>query len=262
MRSAAARLATLLACVLLTLPLAAPASESVKLDRLPADISPSDPASLQRGAQVFVNYCLGCHSANYMRYNRLTDLGLTEPQIVDNLVFTGVKVGDLMKTAMDPKDSKEWFGAPPPDLTVIARARASSAGSGADWLYSYLRGFYRDPSRPSGWNNTVFPNVGMPHVLWQLQGEPVLKTEAQTIPVGSKRDVEKREVQKLVLSKPGAMKPAEYDRMVADLVNYLSYMSEPARSFRVQLGIYVLLFLSVLLVLAYLVKNEYWKDIH
>jgi len=262
MRSAAARLATLLACVLLTLPLAAPASESVKLDRLPADISPSDPASLQRGAQVFVNYCLGCHSANYMRYNRLTDLGLTEPQIVDNLVFTGVKVGDLMKTAMDPKDSKEWFGAPPPDLTVIARARASSAGSGADWLYSYLRGFYRDPSRPSGWNNTVFPNVGMPHVLWQLQGEPVLKTEAQTIPVGSNRDVEKRVVQKLVLSKPGAMKPAEYDRMVADLVNYLSYMSEPARSFRVQLGIYVLLFLSVLLVLAYLVKNEYWKDIH
>jgi ubiquinol-cytochrome c reductase cytochrome c1 subunit len=262
MRSAAARLATLLACVLLALPLAAPASESVKLDRLPADVSPSDPASLQRGAQVFVNYCMGCHSANYMRYNRLTDLGLTEPQILDNLVFTGVKVGDLMKTAMDARDSKEWFGAPPPDLTVIARARASGAGSGADWLYSYLRGFYRDPSRPNGWNNTVFPNVGMPHVLWQLQGEQVLKTEARTIPVGSQGDVEQREVQKLVLSKPGAMKPAEYDRMVADLVNYLSYMSEPVRSFRVRLGIYVLLFLGVLLVLAYLVKNEYWKDIH
>jgi ubiquinol-cytochrome c reductase cytochrome c1 subunit len=262
MRSAAARLATLLACVLLALPLAAPASESVKLDRLPADVSPSDPASLQRGARVFVNYCMGCHSANYMRYNRLTDLGLTEPQILDNLVFTGVKVGDLMKTAMDARDSKEWFGAPPPDLTVIARARASGAGSGADWLYSYLRGFYRDPSRPNGWNNTVFPNVGMPHVLWQLQGEQVLKTEARTIPVGSQGDVEQREVQKLVLSKPGAMKPAEYDRMVADLVNYLSYMSEPVRSFRVRLGIYVLLFLGVLLVLAYLVKNEYWKDIH
>ena len=256
------RLATLLACVLLALPLAALASESVKLDRLPADVSPSDPASLQRGAQVFVNYCLGCHSANYMRYNRLTDLGLTEAQILDNLVFSGAKVGDLMKSAMDPKDSKEWFGTPPPDLTVIARARASSAGSGADWLYSYLRGFYRDPSRPNGWNNTVFPNVGMPHVLWQLQGEQVLTTEAQAIPVGSKGDVEKREVQKLVLSKPGAMKPAEYDRMVADLVNYLSYMSEPVRSFRVQLGTYVLLFLGVLLVLAYLIKNEYWKDVH
>jgi len=248
--------------MLLALPQAAFASESIKLDRLPADVGPSDPASLQRGVQVFVNYCMGCHSANYMRYNRLADLGLTDGQILDNLVFTGAKVGDLMKTAMDARDAKEWFGAPPPDLTVIARSRASSAGSGADWLYSYLRSFYRDPSRPNGWNNTVFPNVGMPHVLWQLQGEQVLKTEVQAIPVGSKGDVEKREVQKLVLGKPGAMKPAEYDRMVADLVNYLSYMSEPARSSRVQLGIYVLLFLSVLLVLSYLVKNEYWKDIH
>jgi ubiquinol-cytochrome c reductase cytochrome c1 subunit len=256
------RLATLLTSMLLALPLAALASESVKLDRLPADVSPNDPASLQRGAQVFVNYCMGCHSANYMRYNRLADLGLTETQIRDNLVFTGAKVGDLMKTAMDASDSKDWFGTPPPDLTVIARSRSSSAGSGADWLYSYLRGFYRDPSRLNGWNNVVFPNVGMPHVLWQLQGEQVLKTEVQTIPVGSQGDVEKREVQKLALSKPGAMKPAEYDRMVADLVNYLSYMSEPTRSFRVQLGIYVLLFLGVLLVLAYLVKNEYWKDIH
>jgi len=248
--------------MLLALPQAAFASESIKLDRLPADVGPNDPASLQRGVQVFVNYCMGCHSANYMRYNRLADLGLTDGQILDNLVFTGAKVGDLMKTAMDARDAKEWFGAPPPDLTVIARSRASSAGSGADWLYSYLRSFYRDPSRPNGWNNTVFPNVGMPHVLWQLQGEQVLKTEVQAIPVGSKGDVEKREVQKLVLGKPGAMKPAEYDRMVADLVNYLSYMSEPARSSRVQLGIYVLLFLSVLLVLSYLVKNEYWKDIH
>jgi len=248
--------------MLLALPQAAFASESIKLDRLPADVGPNDPASLQRGVQVFVNYCMGCHSANYMRYNRLADLGLTDGQILDNLVFTGAKVGDLMKTAMDARDAKEWFGAPPPDLTVIARSRASSAGSGADWLYSYLRSFYRDPSRPGGWNNTVFPNVGMRHELWQLQGEQVLKTEVQAIPVGSKGDVEKREVQKLVLGKPGAMKPAEYDRMVADLVNYLSYMSEPARSSRVQLGIYVLLFLSVLLVLSYLVKNEYWKDIH
>jgi ubiquinol-cytochrome c reductase cytochrome c1 subunit len=262
MRSAAARLATLLTCVLLAFPLAVLASESVELDRLPADVSPGDPASLQRGVQVFVNYCMSCHSANYMRYNRLADLGLTDGQILDNLVFTGAKVGELMKTAMDARDAREWFGAPPPDLTVIARSRSSSAGSGADWLYSYLRSFYRDPSRPSGWNNTVFPNVGMPHVLWQLQGEQVLKTEVQAMPVGNKGDVEKREVQKLVLGKPGAMKPAEYDRMVADLVNYLSYMSEPARSTRVQLGIYVLLFLGVLLVLSYLVKNEYWKDIH
>jgi ubiquinol-cytochrome c reductase cytochrome c1 subunit len=262
MRSAAVSLARMLTCLLLALPLAAFASESVKLDRLPADVSPNDPASLQRGAQVFVNYCMGCHGASYMRYNRLQDLGLTDPQILDNLVFTGVKVGDLMKSAMDPRQSKEWFGTPPPDLTVIARSRASGAGSGADWLYTYLRGFYRDPSRPTGWNNTVFANVGMPHALWQLQGEQVLKTEVETIPVGGKGEVEKREVHKLVLSKAGTLKPAAYDRMVADLVNYLSYMSEPARSSRVQIGIYVLMFLSVLLVLTYLVKNEYWKDVH
>jgi len=251
-----------LAWMLLAAPLLVAASEDVKLDRMPADVRPNDLVSLQRGAQVFANYCLGCHGASYMRYNRLQDLGLSEQQIRDNLILTGAKVGDLMKTGMDSRDSREWFGAPPPDLTVIARSRASGAGSGADWLYSYLRSFYRDPSRPTGWNNTVFPNVGMPHVLWQLQGEQVLKTEVQVIPVGSKGDVEKREVQKLVLGKPGAMKLAEYDRTVADLVNYLSYMSEPARSFRVQLGIYVLLFLGVLLVLAYLIKNEYWKDIH
>jgi ubiquinol-cytochrome c reductase cytochrome c1 subunit len=262
MTGAAVRMAGLLACLLLAFPISAPASESVKLDRLPADVSPNDPASLQRGAQVFVNYCLGCHSANYMRYNRLQDLGLSEPQILENLVFTGAKVGDLMKTAMDPKDSKEWFGTSPPDLTVIARSRASGAGSGADWLYTYLRGFYRDPARPTGWNNTVFSNVGMPHVLWQLQGEQDLQTEVQLIPVGSKGDVEKREVHKLVLSKPGTMKPAEYDRLVADLVNYLSYMSEPARASRIQLGIYVLMFLGVLLVLTYLVKVDYWKDVH
>jgi len=252
----------MLAGALLCAPLAAAASESIRLDRLPADISPSDPVSLQRGAQVFVNYCMGCHGAAYMRYNRLQDLGLTEQEIIDSLIFTGAKVGELMKIAMDPKDSKEWFGTPPPDLTVIARSRSSSAGSGADWLYSYLRGFYRDPARPSGWNNTVFPNVSMPHVLWQLQGEQVLRTETQSIPRGSKGEVEKHEVQKLVLEKPGAMKPADYDRMVGDLVNFLVYLGEPSRQSRVELGIYVLLFLGVLFVLAYLLKKEYWKDVH
>lgn len=252
----------MLAGALLCAPLAAAASESIRLDRLPADISPSDPVSLQRGAQVFVNYCMGCHGAAYMRYNRLQDLGLTEQEIIDNLIFTGAKVGELMKIAMDPKDSKEWFGTPPPDLTVIARSRSSSAGSGADWLYSYLRGFYRDPARPSGWNNTVFPNVSMPHVLWQLQGEQVLRTGTQSIPRGSKGEVDKHELQKLVLEKPGAMKPADYDRMVGDLVNFLVYLGEPSRQSRVELGIYVLLFLGVLFVLAYLLKKEYWKDVH
>jgi len=255
-------LARMLAGALVCVPLAAAAAEGVKLDRLPADISPNDPVSLQRGAQVYVNYCLGCHSAAYMRYNRLQDLGLTEQEIRDNLIFTGAKVGELMKIAMDPKDSKEWFGTPPPDLTVIARSRSSAAGSGGDWLYSYLRGFYRDSARPSGWNNTVYPNVAMPHVLWQLQGEQVLRTETQAIPRGSKGEVERFEVQKLVLERPGAMKPADYDRMVADLVNFLAYVAEPSRQARIDLGIYVLLFLGVLFVLAYLLKKEYWKDVH
>ena len=255
-------LARMLAAALLSAPLMAVASESVKLDRLPAAVSPHDLISLQRGAHVYVNYCLGCHSAGHMRYNRLRDIGLTEQQIRDNLILSGAKVGELMKIAMDPGQSREWFGAPPPDLTVIARSRASGAGSGPDWLYSYLRGFYRDPSRPSGWNNTVYPNVAMPHVLWQLQGEQVLKTEEVSIPRGSKGEVEKHEVRRLALAKPGTMSPADYDRMVGDLVNFLSYMGEPSRQSRIELGIYVLMFLGVLFVLAYLLKKEYWKDVH
>lgn len=243
--------------ILFAAPALAIAAEEVKLDRLPPDVRPNDLISLQRGAQVFVNYCLNCHSAAYMRYNRLQDLGLSEQQIRDNLIFTGVKVGDLMKIAMDPKDTKEWFGTLPPDLTVVARSRASSAGSGADWLYTYLRGFYRDPSRPSGWNNTVFPNVAMPHVLYALQGEQVLKSEERTLPGGKKETA-----QKLVLEKSGTLSPVEYDRLAADLVNFLVYMGEPARQSRIELGIYVLLLLGVLFVLAYALKKEYWKDVH
>src|SRR6185436_17154483 len=198
------RFALLLALV----PLIAFASETeLKLDRAPIDSL--DTASLQRGARTFVNYCLNCHSANYMRYNRLQDIGLSEAQIRDNLVLTGAKVGELMKVAMDPKASKEWFGTTPPDLSVIARSRASHAGTGADWLYTYLRSFYRDPSRPTGWNNTIFPNVGMPHVLWQLQGEQALKTEVRTIPLGTKGEVKKFEEPKLEIIRPGSLKPAE-----------------------------------------------------
>ena len=264
MKGAAMRIASvILACLLFAAPFAATASESgVKLDHMPADINPNDPASLQRGAQVYVNYCLGCHSASYMRYNRLKDFGLTDKQILDNLVFTGAKVGDLMTIAMTPKDAKEWFGVAPPDLTVIARSRSSGAGSGADWLYTYLRGFYRDPSRPTGWNNTAFPNVGMPHVLYALQGEQALKTVVEQIPRGNKGEFEKREVQRLVLEKPGTMSPAEYDRLAADLVNFLAYMSEPVRHYRQQVGIYVLIFLGLMFMLAYALKKEFWKDVH
>lgn len=244
-----------LLAVLLFAPLAAFAAESnVTLDRAPVDSR--DLPSLQRGAKVFVNYCLNCHSANYMRYNRLRDIGLTEQQILDNLIFTDAKVGDLMRIAMDPKDAKEWFGAPPPDLTVVARSRSSHAGSGADWLYTYLRGFYRDPARPSGWNNTVYPNVGMPHVLWELQGEQVLK-EVKVQAAGYMK-TEMRPA----LEKPGTLTPVEYDRLVADLVNYLAYMAEPAADARKAVGMYVLLFLALLWALAYALKKEFWKDVH
>lgn len=245
---------TFLAALLLLPALAFGAEVNLDLDRAPID--PHDTISLQRGARTFVNYCLNCHSANYMRYNRLRDIGLTEDQIRDNLIFGNAKVGDLMKIALEPKDAKQWFGTTPPDLTVIARSRASEHGSGADWLYTYLRSFYRDPNRPTGWNNTVFPNVGMPHVLYELQGTQVLRDEKvqgpgylMTVPT-------------LVLDKPGTMTPIEYDSMVADLVNYMTYMSEPARSTRTTLGLYVLLALSVLFVLAYLLKKEFWKDVH
>ena len=245
----------LLAVLLLAPSLALASSAGLKLDRAPVDLK--NLPSLQHGAQVFVNYCLSCHSANYMRYNRLRDLGLNERQIRDYLIFTGVKVGDLMKTAMAPKDGKEWFGTAPPDLTVIARSRSSHAGSGADWLYTYLRSFYRDPTRPTGWNNIVFPNVAMPHALYELQGEQVLKTERVMRPEGYPVDV-----QRLVLEKKGELSPAEYDRMVADLVNYMNYMAEPVGTKRRTIGIYVLLFLGLFWVLAYALKKEYWKDVH
>ncbi|HSQ04476.1 MAG TPA: cytochrome c1 [Burkholderiales bacterium] len=231
------------------------AEEGVKLDRAPIDLH--DVVSLQRGARTFVNYCLTCHSAGFMRYNRLRDIGLTEQQIRDNLIFSSeAKVGDLMKVAMEPKEAKQWFGVAPPDLTVIARARSSHAGTGSDWLYTYLRGFYRDPSRPTGWNNTVFPNVGMPHVLYELQGVQVLREEKLPGPGYSIL------APKLVLQQPGKLTPVEYERTVADLVNYMTYMSEPVRNTRVVIGMYVLLALAVLFVLAYLLKKEYWKDVH
>ena len=248
-------LAIKILALLALLPALALASESgLKLDQAPIDLY--DTASLQRGARTFVNYCLNCHSASYMRYNRLQDIGLTETQIRDNLVLAQAKVGDLMKIAMDAKDAKEWFGTTPPDLTVIARSRSSGAGSGSDWLYTYLRAFYRDSSRPTGWNNVVYPNVSMPHALWQLQGEQVLK-EAQVQGPGYMKTVHQ-----LALDKPGQMKPVEYDQLVADLVNYMTYMSEPARHSRITLGLYALIVIFILIALAYALKKEFWKDVH
>ncbi|HTE14533.1 MAG TPA: cytochrome c1 [Burkholderiales bacterium] len=244
----------IIAALLLVPALVFAAGDHVKLDQAP--INAGDTASLQRGAKLFVNYCLNCHSANYMRYNRLVDIGLNEKEILENLVFSGGKVGDLMKNAMDPNEAKVWFGAPPPDLTVIARARASGDGSGADWLYTYLRTFYRDPARPTGWNNTTYPNVGMPHVLWELQGEQEMKADKV------RADGYMAAVEKPVLAKPGKLSVLEYDSAVADLVNYMVYMGEPAAKNRKNIGLVVLAFLLGLIFLVYALKKEFWKDVH
>lgn len=231
-------LLTLLLMPLLATPLVVSASESISLDKAPIDAA--DHESLQRGARTFVNYCLNCHSANYMRYNRLLEIGLTEKQIKDNLMLAGEKIGDTMKVAISKKDAAKWFGAAPPDLSVEVRAR------GADWVYTYMRGFYRDSSRATGWNNTVFDKVGMPHVLYELQGEQELNHETHT----------------LKLVKPGKLSVEEYDVLVGDLTNFMAYMAEPAKHQRNQLGWFVLLFLGVLLVLTYKLKKAYWKEIH
>lgn len=224
------------------------AGGEVVLDR--AKIDSNDAVSIQRGVRTFVNYCLNCHSASFMRYNRLTDIGLSEQQIKDNLIFTDAKVGDTMKSVLSPKYGKQAFGVEPPDLSVTARAR------GADWLYTYLRTFYRDSSGATGWNNLVFPNAGMPHVLWELQGSQRLEIVTQ------EQDGHKVEHKKLVLDRPGTLSTAEYDGLVRDLVNYLVYMGEPVRAQRIRIGIAILFFLGVLLLLTWLLKREYWKDVH
>lgn len=223
---------------------------NVKLDRAPLNIN--DLESLQRGARVFVNYCLSCHSANYMRYVRLTDIGLTEAQIKDNLLFAADKVGETMSVAMRASDAKAWFGAAPPDLTVITRSR------GADWVYTYLRTFYRDDSRPTGWNNLVFDKVGMPHVLHELQGHLVPVTRQVIGEDGKPHQV----IERLVLAKPGKLTLTEYDALVADLVNYLAWMGEPAKAQRMRTGVAVILFLSLVFVVAFYLKREFWRDVH
>ncbi|CAJ0716282.1 MULTISPECIES: cytochrome c1 [Ralstonia] len=217
----------------------------------PAPNQSSDTSALQRGAKLFVNYCLNCHGASAMRYNRLRDIGLSEEQIKQNLLFSSDKVGDTMHIAMDREDAKKWFGAVPPDLSVIARAR------GSDWLYTYLRTFYRDDTRPTGWNNLVFDKVGMPHVLWELQGQQVAKYAE----VKSEHGEAEKKLVGLEVSVPGKMNKVEYDQAVADLVSYLDWMAEPAGNLRKRLGVWVLLFIGVFFVLAWRLNAAYWKDI-
>lgn len=216
----------------------------------------NDMAALQHGAKLFVNYCLNCHSAAFMRFNRLQDIGLTERQIKDNLLFTTDKVGETMKAAIDPRQAKDWFGANPPDLTVIARSRSGAGGTGADYLYTYMRTFYRDDTKATGWNNLAFPNIAMPHVLWELQGErkPVyFEKEEHGHTVSILKGWEQ--------VTPGAMTPLQYDQAIGDLVGYLQWMGEPAQNTRVRVGVWVLLFLLCLSFVAWRLNAAFWKDV-
>ena len=269
------KLIALLALALLPLTGMAAGGGNVHLEK--ANIDLGNHAAIQRGAKYFVNYCMGCHSAKYVRYKLFTEVGLTEDDIKDNLIFTDAKVGDLMKIAMPEAAAGGWFGAPAPDLTLTARIKSG----GADWLYSYLKGFYVDPSRPMGVNNTVFPNVGMPHVLWDLQGvqAPVYKYEVHhdghtvaSFDTEAAADAYVKEhgegyrlervVAGLELVQQGSLTAAEYDQVSRDLATFLTYISEPMKLERQRMGVWVILFLVVFTVLAYLMKKEWWKDIH
>ncbi|WP_031430495.1 cytochrome c1 [Methylomicrobium agile] len=222
------------------------ASEGVELQA--ANIDLSDKRSLQRGAKTFVTYCLGCHSLKYMRYKRLAqDFGLDEKKMLTQIAPQNASIYDKMFTAMNKHDAEKWFGIQPPDLSLIARSR------GTDWLYTYLKGFYVDKSKPLGVNNAVFPDVGMPNVFWQLQGQQ----QAVVNMVEGKQIVEG-----LVLDKPGTLSEKEFDDLVNDLVNFLAYVGEPMQLERVSLGKYVLLYLFMFLGIAYVLKKEYWKDVH
>ena len=227
-------------------------------DKFPKDRI-TDVAALQNGAKIFVNYCLNCHAAAYMRYNRMHDIDLSDDQIKKNLLFAGDKVGDLMTVAMAAKDAKAWFGAQPPDLSVIARSRAGENGSGADYLYTYMRGFYRDETRPTGWNNLVYPAVAMPHVLWELQGEQRAVYEVEQDRHDHSKTV--HVFKGFELTKPGSLNKADYDLAVADLVAYLQWMGEPAQTQRARLGVWVLLFLGILTLFAWRMNAAFWKDI-
>ena len=229
--------------------------EGYPLDRIEPDLT--DKASLQRGAKTFMNYCFGCHALGFQRYERVADdLGIPHDLMRENLIPGEAKIGELMKNGMDPEQSKNWFGAAPPDLTLVARVR------GVDWIYTYLRTFYLDPKRPWGVNNKVFPDVAMPHVLLGLQGAQVNTcsdegSQARDPLTGDKLcGLEPSPLIK------GTMPPEEYDQMIFDLVSFLAYVGEPMQLQRQKIGVYVLLFLVIFFIVGYLLKREYWKDVH
>ncbi len=238
-----------LAIFIALIPAAGLAAESpaIKIDPVKVDLD--DKPSLQRGARIFVNSCLSCHSAAYMRYDRMgRDLGISDALVKDNLMFATDKVVNLMTVTMPRKAAKEWFGVTPPDLTVIARFR------GPQWFYNFMRSFFRDRENDSGWNNLYFPKVAMPNVLYGWQG--VQRAVFETREDGTK------EFQRFELERAGTMTPTEFDQAMQDLTNFMVYMGEPARLVRGRIGVYVLLFLAVFLVFAYLLKRNYWKDVH
>jgi len=248
------RLFLLVASLIPSIALAA--GSSVPLDEHLTDLT--DKASLQRGAQTYANYCMGCHSMEHARYNRVArDLDIPEDLMMENLVFADKKIGELMTIAMQPDDAKRWFGANPPDLTLVARVRRP------DWLYTYLRSFYEDPNRPWGVNNVVFKDVGMPHVLADLQGRQ-LKGTAQ-VAVGfdtlTGQEITEEQDGVLYLEEQGKLSAAEYDKLIYDLVNFMVYMAEPIAVERQRIGFWVLLFLAIFFVPVYMMNKEFWRDI-
>ena len=252
----------ILLCAVLPGTVLASGGGDAKLDAVHIDLNDKD--SLQRGARIFVNYCLSCHSASYMRYNRMgEDLGISEELVKENLLFAADKPGELMKAVMPRDDAKLWFGTAPPDLSLVARAR------GPEWFYTYMRSFYRTDKSPSGWDNTLFQHVAMPHVLYEWQGEQ--RAVYRTVKHESVVEKDGKKIKKLSeekvfdhfeIEKPGSMTAAQYDAAMRDLTNFMVYLGEPAKLVRYRIGVYVLVFLTIFFVLAYLLKKEYWKDVH
>lgn len=216
----------------------------------------NDLAALQNGAKLFANYCMNCHSASYMRYNRLTDIGLTEQQIKDNLMFATDRVGNTMKVAMDPAEAKNWFGKTPPDLTLMARSRSGPGGPGVDYLYTFFRTFYRDDTKSTGWNNLAYPAVGMPNPFWELQGqrEPIFEEQMER---GQMVQVFKG----WNTVKEGKLSALEFDQAMGDLAGYMQWMAEPGQNDRVRIGVWVMIFLMFFTYIAWRLNAAYWKDI-
>lgn len=239
------------AVFLASLTLSASALAASGGDLLQAGTDLEDKASLQRGAQLYMNYCAACHSLKYMRYSRIAeDLGLSEEQVMTNLNFTGAKFGEQVVNAMPAAGGDKWFGKAPPDLSVISRVR------GSDWIFTYLKSFYLDESRPLGWNNKLFPNASMPNPLWEMQGLQHA--------VYGKKDATTGEapVERLEIAQAGTQNAADFDRTARDITTFLEYVGEPGAVKRQQTGVWVILFLTFFTLMAWLLKKEYWRDVH